>query len=208
MNILNNGDLFENLFIVKNEFNSSMFLDITAINKAQANNMQTHFVEKGTVVDHWVWSMCLSVRTRKNTDYKHDFDYVSPFIVQSEQFDGGIIFTNKEFGFDTLEEVRAFAQKILDCGGPPLIGLYGLERQKVFPAPQTLDEWILANWPPETLELMKTSEWAVADPTEQRHMIGAMLEKLKLPFRTRDALEIIRFIRFVRIHLKNNIELK
>jgi hypothetical protein len=162
------------------------------------------FFLQDKLVDHCMWAKCLSVRTRRNTDYQYEFDDVCPFVVQSEQYDGGIIFNTIEFGFNTLEEVRAFAQKILDCGGPPLIGLYGLERQKVFPAPQTLDEWILANWPPQTLELMKTPEWAIANPTEQRHMIEAMLGKLKLPVRT---LDIVRMVRFV-WHSKNNIELK
>jgi len=206
MNILNNGDLSENLFIVrtmKNGFISSIFLDDTASKKAQANKMQQHFIEQGTVVDHWVWSRGLRVRPRTNTDYKRVFDGVSPFIVESEVINGYMIFVTKEFGFNTSEEVHAFAQKILDCGGPPLDGLAELQTQKVFPEPQTLDEWILANWPSETLELMKTSEWMAADPPEQGRMLRAMLDKAKVGLGMRDALTIASFLRFVRIRSKN-----
>jgi hypothetical protein len=165
--------------------------------------MQTHFVEKGTVVDYWVWSRGLRVRARVNTDYKRIFDKVSPFIVESEYINGYIFVVTKEFGFDTLEEVRAFAQKILDCGGPPLDGLDELESQKVFPEPQNLDEWILVNWPPETLELIKTPEWAVADPPEQGRMLRALMEKTKMGSGMRDAYTIACFLRFLRIHSKN-----
>lgn len=206
MNILNNGDLFENLFIVKtikNGFVSSIFLHGTATNKEQANKMQQHFIEQGTVVDHWVWSRGLRVRPRTNTDYKRVFYDVPAFIVESEVINGYMIFVTKEFEFNTLEEVRAFAQKILDCGGPPLMGLDTLESEKVFPEPQTLEEWILANWPPETLELMKTSEWMAADPPEQGKMMRAMLDKAKVGLGMRDALTIATFLRFVRIRSKN-----
>lgn len=171
--------------------------------RRQRKEMQQHFIEQGKVVDHWVWSRGLSVRTREHTDYKHDFGGVSPFIVQSEQLDGGVFYINKEFGFNTAEEVRAFAQKILDCGGPPLMGLDTLESEKVFPEPQTLEEWILANWPPETLKLMKTSEWMVADPTEHGKMMRAMLDKAKVGLGMRDRTNIARFLRNVRIHSKN-----
>ena len=206
MSILNNGDLFENLFIVKtikNGFISSIFLDDTATNKEQAIKMQQHFIEQGTVVDYWVWSRGLRVRPRTNTDYKRFFYDVPAFIVESEVIDGYMIFVTKEFEFNTLEEVRAFAQKILDCGGPPLMGLDTLESEKVFPEPQTLNEWILANWPPETLELMKTSEWMAADPPEQGKMMRAMLDKAKVDLGVRDALTIATFLRDVRIRSKN-----
>jgi len=168
--------------------------------------MQQHFIEQGKVVDDLVWSRGLSVRTRANTDYKHHFGGVSPFIVQSEQLDGGVFYINKEFGFNTVEEVRAFAQKILDCGGPPLMGLDTLESEKVFPEPQTLEEWILANWPSETLKLMKTSEWMVADPTEHEKMIRAMLDKSNPALGVRNQTNIARFLRNVRIHSKNKKE--
>lgn len=171
--------------------------------RRQRREMQKHFIEQGKVVDCWVWSRGLSVRTRVNTDYKHDFGGVSPFIVQSEQLDGGVFYINKEFGFNTAEEVRAFAQKILDCGGPPLMGLHDLESEKVFPEPQTLDEWILANWPLETLKLMKTSEWMVADPTEQGRMVRTMLDKSNPALGVRDRTNIARFLRNVRIFSKN-----
>jgi hypothetical protein len=200
MNILNNGDLSENLFIVKNGFISYIYFISV---RRQTREMQKHFIEQGKVVDYWVWSRGLSVRARANTDYKHDFRGVSPFIVQSEQLDGGVFYINKEFGFNTAEEVRAFAQKILDCAGPPLMGLDTLESEKVFPEPQTLEEWILANWPPETLKLMKTSEWMVADPTEHGKMIRAMLDKSNPALGVRDRTNIARFLRNVRIHSKN-----
>ena len=83
------------------------------------------------------------------------------------------------------------------------MGLDTLESEKVFPEPQTLEEWILANWPPETLELMKTSEWMAADPPEQGKMMRAMLDKAKVGLGMRDALTIATFLRFVRIRSKN-----